>query len=117
MSCVRAESSSSLTLGIVEMQRGRAPQFTFMKSRIRRAVVLGSTVAGLSSGTGGGFTVAHSVVMSLAWTGRASTPAKATARTMVQQDALARCLIMPPFAKKKPLFQSWRSGDGFAYTA
>ena len=32
---------------------------------------MGSTVAGLISGTGGGFTVAHSLVMSMAGAGRA----------------------------------------------
>jgi len=42
----------------------RTPQLPFMKSSRRSAVVLGSTVTGLSSGAGGVFTVAQSATMS-----------------------------------------------------
>src|ERR1700691_1866551 len=94
MSRARAASRSFLTLGTVETQRGRAPQFVFMKSRIRSAVVLGSTVAGLSSGTGGGFTVAHSVVMSLARTGSAASAAMTAASKATRRDGQARCFMM-----------------------
>ena len=38
-------------------------------SRIKSAVVLPSSVTGLSSGTGGAFTVAHSLMMSAVWAG------------------------------------------------
>src|ERR1700688_1970374 len=90
----RAASMSFLT-GTVEVQRGLAPQFTFIRSRIRSAVVLGSTVTGLSTGTGGGFTVAHSTVTSLASAGRAAIAAiTVVARTVVQQDILVRCFMM-----------------------
>jgi hypothetical protein len=53
-----------------------------MKSRTRRAVVFGSTVTGLSSGTGGGFTLAYSVVISPAKTG-----AEMAARTALAQHS------------------------------
>src|ERR1700722_11513394 len=94
MFLARASSSSFLTLGTVAAQRGRVPQFAFMKSRTRSAVVLGSTVAGLSSGTGGGFTVAHSVVMSLARAGDAANAATTAARTATWQLGQARCFMM-----------------------
>jgi hypothetical protein len=48
---------------MVSTQRGRLPQFWFMKSSISSAVVFGSTVTGLSSGGGGAFTLAHSSTM------------------------------------------------------
>src|SRR6266700_571184 len=94
MSWARAPSSSFLTLGTVAMQRGRAPQFPFMKSRTRSAVGFGSTVTGLSSGTGGGFTLAHSVVTSLAKAGMA--PSVAMAAIAVAQDSVARCFMLVP---------------------
>ena len=55
---------SVLTVATVARQRGRAPQLPFIMSSTRSAVVLGSTVTGLSSGTGGSFTLAHSPMMS-----------------------------------------------------
>ena len=73
MSWARASSTSFFTGATVEAQRGRTPQLVFMRSSTRSAVVLGSTVAGLSSGTGGGFTCVHSLVMSIAATGAART--------------------------------------------
>src|SRR5258706_9748875 len=56
----RAASCSRLTLGIVAMQRGRTPQLDFIMSRMSRAVVEPSSVTGLTSGAGGGFTAAQS---------------------------------------------------------
>src|SRR5216684_7285290 len=94
MSWARAESSSFLTLATVAPQRGRTPQFVFMRSRIRSAVVFGSIVAGFSSGTGGGLTVAHSVVMSFAHEGGAASAAMTAASAAAQQDGLARCFMM-----------------------
>src|SRR5262245_27839366 len=79
MSWARASSSSFLTGATVEAQRGRTPQLVFMRSSTRSAVVLGSTVAGLSSGTGGGFTWVHSLVMSIADTGAAKAAIAASA--------------------------------------
>src|SRR5262249_27329370 len=64
MLAARAASCSFLILGTIAVHRGRSPQFVFIRSRINNAVVLGSTVTALSSGTGGGFTVAHSETMS-----------------------------------------------------
>src|SRR6266436_5237238 len=93
MSWARACSRSFLTLGTVVAQRGRTPQFVFMRSRISSAVVLGSTVAGLSSGTGGGFTLAHSVVMSLASAGTATGAAMTAANMLAQQDGLVKCVM------------------------
>src|SRR5713226_4470601 len=100
MLLARAASRSFLTLGTVERQRGRTPQFVFMRSRIRSAVVLGSTVAGLSCGTGGAFTVAHSVVMSFACAGGAANAAMAAPRTVVQQDSRVRCFMTFPLPWK-----------------
>jgi len=63
------------------------------------AVVLPSTATGLSSGTGGGFTVAHSAMMSPA---RAEEPANAAANTaaiMAAQQAKSRA---------SPIFSSRR---------
>src|SRR5262244_3057961 len=60
----RATSMSLRTVATVARQRGRAPQLPFIMSSTRSAVVLGSTLTGLSSGGGGSFTLAHSLVMS-----------------------------------------------------
>src|SRR5450631_3359461 len=98
MSWARASSRSFLTGATVEAQRGRTPQLVFMRSRIRSAVVLGSTVAGLSSGTGGGFTVVHSLVMSMAGAGTAASAVATAASRAMPQDGVARFLMMfPPF--------------------
>jgi hypothetical protein len=88
-----------LTLGTVAPQRGRAPQFAFMKSRIRSAVVFGSIVAGLSSGTGGGLTAAHSVVMSFAREGSAGSAAMRAAHTATPHDGQVRrfMILLPIF--------------------
>src|SRR5260221_12020041 len=83
-----------LTLEASAPQRGRTPQFAFMRSRIRSAVVFGSIVAGLRSGTGGGLTVAHSVVMSFACEGSAANPALTAARAAAQPDSPEICFIM-----------------------
>src|SRR3954454_17589416 len=72
MSWARAASMSFLTLGAVAPQRGRTPQFPFIISSTRSAVVLGSTVTGFSCGAGGAFTLAHSAMMSLAEAGSAA---------------------------------------------
>src|SRR5258707_2545767 len=63
---LRAASFSRLTLGTVATQRGRAPQFAFIMSRISRAVVEPSSVTDLSSGGGGAFAVAQSSRISVA---------------------------------------------------
>src|SRR5690348_1635471 len=76
---------------MVEAQRGRTPQFPFMKSSARSAVVFGSIVAGLSSGTGGGLTLDHSVVMSFAFAGERAEAATA-ANAMAQQGRMARIM-------------------------
>src|SRR5882672_11624036 len=80
---VRAAAWSRLTLGTVATQRGRAPQLAFIISRMRRAVVEPSSVTGLSSGAGGGFTVAQSLRISAVEDDAAnaimSTPAAAAA--------------------------------------
>src|SRR5262249_58555741 len=91
MSCACACSISLLAIGMVEAQRGRTPQFVFMKSSASSAVVFGSTVAGLSSGTGGGFTLSHSLVMSFACAAGVANPANAS--TSTQHDTLARCFM------------------------
>src|SRR6266849_4685281 len=98
MSWARAESSSFLTLATVAPQRGRTPQFVFMRSRIRSAVVFGSIVAGFRSGTGGGLTAAHSVVMSFAWQDRAASAAMAAASAAAPHDGQVngqvKCFMM-----------------------
>src|SRR5215475_358233 len=71
----RAASISFFTFGTAATQRGRWPQFAFIKSSTSSAVVRGSTVTGLSSGTGGSFTLVHSVVMSPALAGSAANAA------------------------------------------
>src|SRR5262249_4061677 len=68
----RAASISFFTFGTAATQRGRWPQFAFMKSSTSSAVGRGSTVTGLSSGTGGSFTLVHSMVMSPALAGSAA---------------------------------------------
>jgi hypothetical protein len=73
----RAVSIILATAGTLSMQRGRLPQLPFMKSSTSSAVVFGSTVTRLSSGTGGGFTLVHSLVMS--WAPAANAPNMATA--------------------------------------
>src|SRR5262249_4972426 len=78
------------------MQRGRTPQFVFIRSRIKSAVVLVSTSTGLSSGTGGGFTVGHSVVMSLACTGQAESMARMARSAAARQQHSAKYSMMPP---------------------
>src|SRR5262245_21017722 len=98
----RAASMSFLTLGTAATQRGRTPQLAFMKSRTSSAVVLGSTVTGLSSGTGGGFTLAHSVMMSPAQAGIAPNAA-ATASAVAQPNCLTK-LVMD----LSPLARNWR---------
>src|SRR5437667_11362321 len=77
MPWARAASMSFLTVGTVATQRGRAPQLPFMKSSTSSAVVLGSTVTGLSAGTGGAFTLAQSATMSPAHAGSAAKAAAA----------------------------------------
>src|ERR1051325_1347748 len=84
-------SISLLAIGMVAAQRGRTPQFAFMKSSASSAVVFGSTVAAFTSGTGGGFTLSHSLVMSFACAGGAPKPATASMTT--QHDTLARRLM------------------------
>ena len=67
-------------------------QLPFIISRIKSAVVLPSSVTGLSSGTGGAFTVAHSAIMSAATDGdavsnaTASVPATAAAQQKEGQN-------------------------------
>src|SRR5712671_2545545 len=94
MSWARAASSSFLILGTVAPQRGRAPQFVFMRSRIRSAVVFGSIIAGFSSGTGGGFTVVHSVVMSFACEDGAASAVITAASAAARHDGQMRCFMM-----------------------
>src|SRR6266404_1012584 len=93
MSWARAESSNFLTLATVAPQRGRAPQFVFMRSRIRSAVVFGSIVAGFRSGTGGGLTAAHSVVMSFAREGRAASAVMRAANAATPHDGQVKCFM------------------------
>src|SRR5215469_17633818 len=95
MSWACASSISLLATGMVEAQRGRTPQFPFMKSSASSAVVFGSIVAGLSSGTGGGLTLDHSVVMSFAPAGSAANAA-AVANRMAQPSLIA-CFIVSSF--------------------
>src|SRR6202162_4826192 len=91
MSWARASSMSFFTVGTVLMQRGRAPQLAFMKSRTSSAVVFGSTVTVLSCGVGGAFTLAHSVVMSLA---KAALSVAIAAASVVAQEIFVRCFMM-----------------------
>src|SRR5579862_8882081 len=72
MSLLRALARSCFTLGSEATQRGRrwSLQVCLTKSSINRAVVLGSTVTGLSSGAGGAFTLDHSLMMVWAGAGR-----------------------------------------------
>src|SRR5262249_29055086 len=79
--------------GTAATQRGRWPQFAFMKSSTSSAVVLGSTVTGLSSGTGGSFTLVHSVVMSPALAGSAANAA-AMATAAAPPDLIANDVMV-----------------------
>src|SRR3954454_6539488 len=79
------------------MHRGRTPQFVFIRSRTKSAVVFGSTLIGLSSGTGGGFTVVHSVVTSLAWTGIGRSVAIATRSIAARQQHDLRYFMTASF--------------------
>src|SRR5580658_8508334 len=89
----RAAAISLLATGTVAAQRGRVPQLPFMKSSTSSAVVFGSMVAGLSSGTGGGFTLDHSWVMSLAFAGAAPTSARITKPKMLEKQ---RMMVLSP---------------------
>src|SRR5215468_4268699 len=94
----RAASRIFLTLGTLAWQRGRTPQLAFMKSSRSNAVVLGSTVTGLSSGAGGVFTVAQSATMSPARAGCAAaiaataTAAQASLRAKFVMVSSPRCV-------------------------
>src|SRR5215468_8154610 len=88
----RAASRIFLTLGMLAWQRGRTPQLAFMKSSRSNAVVLGSTVTGLSSGAGGVFTVAQSATMSPAKAGCAATIA--TIATAEQANRRAKFVMV-----------------------
>src|SRR3954470_6762513 len=90
---------SFLMLGTVAWQRGRAPQLFFIRSRTRSAVVLLSTVTGLSTGTSGGFTEPHSVVMSLAPAGIAASAATAVIRAVQQDSRLAWFMTFLPLRR------------------
>src|ERR1700674_1897248 len=81
----RAASWSRLTLGTVATQRGRAPQFIFIMSRMSRAVVEPSSVTGLSSGFGGSFTVAQSSRTSAAEDDAANAIRRTPAATAAQR--------------------------------
>ena len=75
-------------------QRGRWPQFWFMKSSISKAVVLGSSVTGLSCGGGGAFTFAHSSMIVWAPTGEPISPTPAApASTITGTKALFICIL------------------------
>src|ERR1700704_3282711 len=98
MSWARAAASSVLTFGTVARQSGRVPHFIFIRSSTSSAVVLGSTVADLSSGTGGGFTLAQSVVMSAASPGHADSVAIATASAAARHAGRMRwCMVLLPY--------------------
>src|SRR3954447_12862777 len=93
MPWARAASISFLTFGTIVTQRGRAPQLAFMRSSTSSAVVLGSTVTGLSCGGCGSFTLDHSVMMSLAPAGGTANEAAAASRTP-PQNCLALIMIV-----------------------
>src|SRR5215510_12404606 len=92
----RAASRIFLTLGTLAWQRGRTPQLPFMKSSRRSAVVLGSTVTGLSSGAGGVFTVAQSATMSPAEAGCAAAIATSATPANPRAKFLAKVLMVSP---------------------
>src|SRR5258706_8784503 len=93
----RAASRIFLTPGTLAWQRGRTPQLAFMKSSRRRAVVLGSTVTGLSSGAGGVFTVAQSATMSPAEDGcAAAIAATASAAQASRRAKFVAKFVMGP---------------------
>src|SRR4051812_7621834 len=77
-----------------------------MTSRMRSAVVLPSSVTGLSSGGAGSLTLAHSTMMSAARAGGAASTVKASAASTAPPSMLrvsvmmsSRCYqkILPPF--------------------
>ena len=77
----RASASSFSILGMEATQRGRSSvlQNCLIRSIARSAVVLGSSVTGLSSGGGGGFTLDHSSTMFCAGAGAPQARATASA--------------------------------------
>src|SRR6516165_10138303 len=87
----RASSISFFTFGTLARQRGRTPQLFFPKSRTSSAVVFGSTVTELSSGAGGGVTLAHSAVMSPASADAAASAAIAANSAVAH--VVPRCFI------------------------
>src|SRR6185312_221331 len=90
----RAFASSFFIAGKVAMQRGRLPQFCFMKSSISSAVVFTSAVTGLSTGAGGALMAAHSSTTLAACAGtapNAMTTAKATNRLRFMKVFLRNC--------------------------
>src|SRR5262245_16449497 len=97
MPCERAASISFLMVGMVATQRGRAPQLFFMKSSTSRAVVLGSTVTGLSSGADGGFTLAQSVTMSPVKAGLVASAAR-LAKAAMQHTCRGVMVVFLPLA-------------------
>src|SRR3984957_12572491 len=92
----RASSMSFFTLGTMGTQRGRAPQLSFMRSSTSSAVVFGSTVADLSSGFGGSFTLSHSVVMSPAPAGFAAQSVAAAISAAQSFDAVRFMAVLLP---------------------
>src|SRR5262245_32497723 len=97
----RAASRIFLTLGTLAWQRGGTPQLPFMKSSRSSAVVLGSTVTGLSSGAGGVFTVAQSATMSPAEAGCAA--AIATTASAAPASRRARFVMVSSLDLLSPL--------------
>src|SRR6476469_6572240 len=93
MPWARAASISFLTFGTIGPQRGRAPKLAFIRSSTSSAVVLGSTVTGLSWGGGGSFTLDHSAMMSLAPAGGAANEATA-ASSAAPQNCLPWIMIV-----------------------
>src|ERR1700674_5687903 len=99
---VRAASCSRLTLGIVATQRGRAPHPAFIMSRMSKAVVEPSTVTALTSGRGGGFTVAQSSRISAAEDDTANTIMSAPAATAAPRNRVRMSNIVPSFGFIEP---------------
>jgi len=90
----RAASSSFFMAGIVSRQRGRFPQFWFMKSSMSSAVVLGSTVTGFSVGAAGALVPAHSSTMLFAWAGSVSAAIITAAAIRLRfMNILPRCPV------------------------
>src|ERR1700680_2750848 len=98
----RAASFSRLTLGTVATQRGRAPQFAFIMSRMSRAVVEPSSVTGLSSGGGGAFAVAQSSRISAAKDDVANAIMIATAATAAPRNTVRGFNILPSLGLNHP---------------